>query len=218
MPCGALAEITACSMLGEARCRAPMGNLVAYRFLLFDLDGTLLDEERKIRARTHEVLRGLMERGIGVGFATGRPPRSAHRYVEDLRPTGPLVFFNGCFVWDVAQACCLQSACLELDVAVEALRVAAREGAHANVYLEDEIYVDTVSATAAASAKKDGVEQIAVGDLSAWLLARGAAPTKILFIHPAAAIAALEHELRAAIGDGPVLVNSEPDYSVSHVG
>jgi Cof subfamily protein (haloacid dehalogenase superfamily) len=182
-----------------------------YRFLLFDLDGTLLMPDRQVHAEVAQTLGALQAAGIGVGFATGRPPRSVQPYVDALSPTGPNICFNGALVWDLAEGRALFSRGLEREPAITALEVARRLDVHANLYVGDEIFIEAVSETSRASAVKDGVEQEPVGALAPWLRAREAAPTKILFIDEPDRLVALERELRAG-DDTSVLVRSEPTY------
>ncbi len=184
---------------------------MSYRFLLFDLDGTLLDSQRNIRARSLQVLQGLMARGLGVGFATGRPLRAVRPYTDALRPTGPLVCFNGALVWDLARGEVIAAHNLGRDLAIRALELARTQHVHANLYLGDDIYIERVSDVSQASARKDGVEQIPVGPLDEWLRARTDAPVKVLFIAEPAKLPALAAAVRATQA-GAVLVNSEPDY------
>jgi Cof subfamily protein (haloacid dehalogenase superfamily) len=152
-----------------------------------------------------------MERGVRVGFATGRPPRSVRPYVEELAPTGPLVCFNGGLVWDLATERALASRELDVNDAAAALGIARELGVHANLYIGDDIFIEEESETSRASAEKDGVVQQVVGELAPFLHGRGQGPTKILFIAPPARLAKLHFALRERDSTN-VLVNSEPDY------
>lgn len=183
-----------------------------HRFLLFDLDGTLLDSQRRIRPRNLATLTALMADGVGVGFATGRPPRATRPYVERLRPTGPLVCFNGAVTWDVRSRAVLDAHRLRPEVALAALALARERGVHANLYLDDDIYIEAVTDVSLASAHKDGVEQVPVGPLDEWLAARADAPVKVLFIAEPAKLPPLAAAIRDRCGEEVVLVNSEPDY------
>ncbi|NYG59525.1 hypothetical protein BJ980_002448 [Nocardioides daedukensis] len=66
-----------------------------------DLDGTLLDAEGQVSARTREVLRELDHRGIPVVFVTGRPIRWMESLWNDVGGHGLAVCSNGGIVYDV---------------------------------------------------------------------------------------------------------------------
>ncbi len=66
--------------------------------IALDLDGTLLTSDKRISARTKEVLQTVMKAGGKVAIATGRPPRTSIPFVRELGLTTPLINFNGALV------------------------------------------------------------------------------------------------------------------------
>ncbi|MBO6258694.1 MAG: HAD family phosphatase [Succinivibrio sp.] len=69
-----------------------------YRLLALDLDGTLLTSEKKISPRTLRVLKQAIDKGFAIVLTTGRHPRSALLYSEQLSPITEksyAVCFNG---------------------------------------------------------------------------------------------------------------------------
>ncbi|MEM7517930.1 MAG: HAD family hydrolase, partial [Planctomycetota bacterium] len=87
---------------GELRLSASMRTR-NYDAVLFDLDGTLLDEDGRIRERSRQALRELRERDVMVLLATGRSVISTKPVLEDLGLDTPAVTFNGAVVWDPAR-------------------------------------------------------------------------------------------------------------------
>jgi len=71
----------------------------AYDALLLDFDGTLLDSDERVPARTHEALRAAREEGVIVMSVTGRSLISARPVMDELQLDTPAVLFNGCAVW-----------------------------------------------------------------------------------------------------------------------
>lgn len=182
------------------------------RLLLFDLDGTLLGPGRRVSEANARALRSAMDRGIQVGFATGRSLRSASPWVEALRPTGPLILLNGGMVWDVSARRPLLERHLPRADARAALAVAAELGVHANLYLGERIAIAHGSETARRSEVKDGVPHTVVGDLVAHLDGQSDDPFKVLCIDETGGIGALADRLRQVLEFGSVLVHSEPTY------
>lgn len=67
----------------------------AYRALLLDLDGTLLDARGSVRPRNREALRRLQAQGVRVMIVTGRSAISAIPIVHELSLETVAVVFNG---------------------------------------------------------------------------------------------------------------------------
>ncbi|HEF4759965.1 TPA: HAD family hydrolase [Pseudomonas putida] len=65
------------------------------RFLLSDMDGTLLLPDHSLSQRTIEAVRSLREAGVLFSLATGRPPRAMLQTIEALGVDLPTAAFNG---------------------------------------------------------------------------------------------------------------------------
>ena len=68
-----------------------------YQMVAFDLDGTLLQSNRRISDSTVEYLQSLDRRGLKLAFCTGRSSRSTYEHIQKLglsRPF-PVVCTNG---------------------------------------------------------------------------------------------------------------------------
>lgn len=70
-----------------------------YRLIALDMDGTVLDEEKRISSRNKEAIRAAVDAGIIVMFATGRGYMSAMPYVRELHLQSPLITVNGSEIW-----------------------------------------------------------------------------------------------------------------------
>jgi HAD superfamily hydrolase (TIGR01484 family) len=65
------------------------------RAVVFDLDGTLLDENREISALNRQVIRDLRTQGIQVFLASGRTYMSMLPYYQSLDLDTPIISYNG---------------------------------------------------------------------------------------------------------------------------
>ncbi len=68
------------------------------KLLVLDIDGTLVNNEKKITPKTKEALFSAMEAGHSVMIASGRPTPGVQRYVEELelkRFGGYTLTYNG---------------------------------------------------------------------------------------------------------------------------
>jgi len=63
--------------------------------LLADVDGTLVDSQKRITARAKAAIEKLTEAGIKFAVTSGRPPRGMKMIVEAVKLSAPLAAFNG---------------------------------------------------------------------------------------------------------------------------
>lgn len=75
-----------------------LGHRPKISLLAFDLDGTLLNRQRRILDSNISTLHQLMARGIKVTVCSGRMPYAQRRYVEQMGFIGPYVAGNGCLI------------------------------------------------------------------------------------------------------------------------
>ena len=69
------------------------------RMLITDLDNTLLRTDKTISAYSAAVLQNLIERGVVLGFATGRPIRAVRTWLSLPVPMRVEIFHNGAVVY-----------------------------------------------------------------------------------------------------------------------
>ena len=65
------------------------------RFLLSDMDGTLLLPDHSLSQRTIDAVRSLRDAGVLFSLATGRPPKAMLQQIEALGVDLPTAAFNG---------------------------------------------------------------------------------------------------------------------------
>lgn len=72
-----------------------------YKLIALDMDGTLLNEEKKVTQRTKDAICAAKNKGVTVVLATGRPIEGVHRYLEELNMLGDndyVLSYNGSLV------------------------------------------------------------------------------------------------------------------------
>lgn len=67
--------------------------------IAFDMDGTLLNEKKKISWRTKHYLKKLSKQGHKIILASGRPSRALIRYYKELQLDTPMICYNGANVF-----------------------------------------------------------------------------------------------------------------------
>lgn len=165
------------------------------RLVAFDLDGTLLSSERTISARNRAAVAGLVERGVRVVICTGRPPRTARVFAEQLELVDLAIVYNGGAVYNFAEERALARFDFSAEVAREA--VAKVRAEHPGVmcglesaygwFVDSGRYEIVRQGTLPYETEPDGV-----GDIVDFM--RGEV-TKLLFWHPATPIEALARTL-----------------------
>ncbi len=73
------------------------------KLVAFDLDGTLLRRDKTISSRNQSAVAGLVERGVRVVLCTGRPPRTARVFAEQLGIVDLAIVYNGGAVYNFAE-------------------------------------------------------------------------------------------------------------------
>lgn len=67
------------------------------KVIVLDLDGTLLNSNKKISHRNILALKGIEKTGIKLIFATARPPRVVKFTELDIRLLGSMIYYNGAY-------------------------------------------------------------------------------------------------------------------------
>src|SRR5205823_5170478 len=70
------------------------------RLVAIDLDGTLLDRDKKVSDQTVRALRCLPGAGVKVVIASARPPRSVRHIYAQLGLDTWQINYNGALIWD----------------------------------------------------------------------------------------------------------------------
>lgn len=94
------------------------------KVIVLDIDGTLLNHEKRITEKTREVLIQAQENGHRIILASGRPTSGMFPFAKQLRMEkhhGLLVSFNGACVTDCESGATLFSQAIPLDLAKQVL-------------------------------------------------------------------------------------------------
>ncbi|MGN0778365.1 MAG: Cof-type HAD-IIB family hydrolase [Aristaeellaceae bacterium] len=174
----------------------------------FDLDDTLLRDDRTISAYTVAVLRKAAAMGIKIIPASGRARESMRPYVEQLGCASAYIACNGAEVYtpDHQPLRCSQ---LSPEQARMAAQFAAEHGCYAQVYAGDSFYYSMKGEHAEAYARSSRLHGVYVGDLVQFITS----PTpKVLMIDEPARIAHMLMEGQALFGHQLSLTCSKPYF------
>src|SRR5712691_2779474 len=114
------------------------------KLLVIDIDGTLLNPEEKITARTRASVRAAQEAGIVVTLATARRYCNTAEIANELGLLGPIILYDGAMIVRHPDAKIVNSRPLRADIAQQAVEVLVRHGiqpvVHPDGGLEEEIW------------------------------------------------------------------------------
>lgn len=174
----------------------------------FDLDDTLLRDDRTISDFTVSVLRRLREAGIHVIPASGRAKASMRPLVERIGCASLFIACNGAEVYS-PEGTLLHREQMDVPLAREVARFARENDCYAQTYRDEFFYFSMQGHWAEAYAASSFLQGVYVGDLEAYLTG----PTsKILLMAEDARIAALLPVARAQFAGRLSVCCSKPYF------
>ncbi len=150
------------------------------RLLVLDIDGTIAGQSNTIRQPVIDAVQAVQAQGIKVAIATGRMFRSARRFHEMVGSTLPLMAYQGAWIQDPDSPEPQRHWAVPQPLIAELLDFLEqpewREALSVHCYVNDQLYVRTLTSTSQTYAERSGIPPHAIGDLRAL----PAAPTKLL--------------------------------------
>ncbi len=113
-----------------------------YRLLALDMDGTVLNSEKKITPRTAAAMREAMARGKEVFFATGRCPTEVRGDLKDFPEMNYVLCLSGALVLDLHRGETLANVTIPRELVEKILSVADGLDAMVTLYAGDDVFVE----------------------------------------------------------------------------
>jgi Cof subfamily protein (haloacid dehalogenase superfamily) len=178
------------------------------RLVVSDVDGTLVDDEKRVTPATVAAVRRLREAGIGFTIVSARP-MSGMRWIADLLEIeGAMGAFNGGTVFR-RDGSVERRALVPADVARGVLALVG-DAAETWVFADDQWYATDGSAPHTASERKASSQEPEVRHDFGDLMDRC---DKLTFVSDdAAALHALSERAKAAFGDRATIAQSQTYY------
>ena len=112
-----------------------------YRLIAFDMDGTLLDDNKRISQKTIDVLNRMAKKGVVLVPATGRPLCGVATDLNKIEGVRYVITCNGAGIYDWTTKTCLHSECMKLDSYLPMLEELDKLNVMADSFLEGEAYM-----------------------------------------------------------------------------
>jgi Cof subfamily protein (haloacid dehalogenase superfamily) len=180
------------------------------RLIALDLDGTLVGPDLTIRPRVRDAIAQARERGVAITIVTGRMLAAARPFAHQLGIDGALVCYQGAAIFNVTTGQVVQMTPVRQDVTREVLAWAAERGIHAQCYLDDKLYLQSINEFSKRYTDLARVEPHLVPSLSEMFHDR---PTiKIVLVDNPAPSEQHLAALTSLLGDRAYLTRSNVDF------
>lgn len=173
-----------------------------FKLLALDIDGTLLNSDKAVSARTRSAVDGARDAGVHLVLVTGRRHPAARRVAEMLGGDVPLVLHNGALVVECGRV--LRCRPLPLETARRAIELGRTHGAdpvvHYGQQAEGRLLVEGVQTSNTLLAyylDKSHPDVTRVDDLAAALAED---PIQVMFGGALAGMDAFSLRLKGALG------------------
>lgn len=184
--------------------------VTAPRLVAFDLDGTLLGEEKILAPRVLDAIARMRARGIEGCVVTGRMYRSALPYVRQLHFEAPVVCYQGAAVIDPVTDDVLLDTPLRNACALELDDYAHANDLHLQLYANDRYYCQERNRFSDRYARISGVEPIVVPSLRVQFETWDA--TKAVIVADPAVVAQHLPAVKAMFGSRAYVTRSMPHF------
>lgn len=183
-----------------------------YRMIAADLDDSLLNDRLAISPEDREAVLRAVEAGVKVVLATGRMFRSALPYALELGLDTPLVTYQGAYAAFPGSGAVLYHRPVPMDLALSLLERIEPLGYHTNIYIDDSLIVEKMTAESRLYQSISGVEPVVAGSLGAYLRRVGREPTKVLVVAGEEKLDRLREELKGDFEGKLHITKSKPFF------
>ncbi|MEH0835240.1 pyridoxal phosphatase [Pectobacterium cacticida] len=113
---------------------------MTYRVIALDLDGTLLNQQKKILPESISALTLARQQGIQVMIVTGRHHSAIHPFYQGLQLDTPAICCNGTYVYDYLQCRASHTNPLSVTQAKDVIALLEASNIHGLMYADDDMY------------------------------------------------------------------------------
>lgn len=166
---------------------------MSIRAIAFDLDDTLMHDDRTVSAYTVDIMRRAAEKGIFIIPASGRARDSMISYVKLLGCAAMYIACNGAEVWSSSHEL-LRRVSFPLETSAEISRFADENGCYAQTYHGRHFYYNRQDVWAERYAESSMLTGLYTPELVPFI--REHPSSKILMMHEPVVIARMLREAR----------------------
>ena len=116
-----------------------------YKLIAIDLDGTLLNSFGEITPKTKDVLNQVIEKGIKVVLASGRPVSAIENIATEIGSKEYLISGNGALVYDMREEKVIYDKFLTKEQVLGIVDICEENSIYCNVYTETEVIAKSLN-------------------------------------------------------------------------
>ena len=191
-----------------------MQNKLSPNLIAFDLDDTLLNDNRQIDEETVLALRECADRGIYIVLCSGRAEEAILPFVRRLEIAGKetgryLIAINGCSIFDLHERKQIYCRKVDSDILLRTNEIAESWGLRTEVYTPDTIFYREETKWTKLDVDLCGLKGQVVEDYDSFLKTPF---TKMLVPGEPELLQKLQTELRKEFGERAVIFVSKPYF------
>ena len=191
-----------------------MQNKLSPNLIAFDLDDTLLNDNRQIDEETVLALRECADRGIYIVLCSGRAEEAILPFVRRLEIAGKetgryLIAINGCSIFDLHERKQIYCRKVDSDILLRTNEIAESWGLRTEVYTSDTIFYREETKWTKLDVDLCGLKGQVVEDYDSFLKTPF---TKMLVPGEPELLQKLQTELRKEFGERAVIFVSKPYF------
>ena len=184
------------------------------KLIAFDLDDTLLNDNREITDLTVRAIRECAQKGIYIVLCSGRAEDAILPFVRRLEIAGLeagrfLIAINGCSIFDLHKRQNVFCRKVQSEVLLRANEIAESYGLRSEVYTPDTIYYREATKWTKLDVDLCGLKGVAVQDYESFLQQEF---TKMLIPGEPEQLLELQKILRDEFNDRAVIFTSKPYF------
>ncbi len=184
-----------------------------YKLVALDLDGTLISDDLVISDEVKTAIREAVAQGVVVTLATGRMFSSARQFADELGLSVPLICYQGAMVRHSITEETIYHQPIPYELAREFLTFTQKRGYYTQVYVDDHMYVPSLTEEALYYSGLARVPAQPVGDLMQFIDRPERAPTKLVIVTAEERTLAVLQEMQAAFSDRLYVTRSHPRFT-----
>jgi Cof subfamily protein (haloacid dehalogenase superfamily) len=185
------------------------GFFIHYKLVAADMDGTLLDSNGGISAKTIAAIKKAAEKNVIFTVCTGRPIQGVEKYSHALSLDVPFITYNGAMIVMGRSKEIIYQQDVEPEDARSVLKIARELGTTFIVWSNNKLYASTLNDKVHSYKQLSGVEPIKIED-DEMLVKQGI--TKLLWINTPEELTHYQDLLKSRLSDSISYYTSKPTF------
>lgn len=182
---------------------------IHYKLVAVDMDGTLLDSNGSISAKTIAAIKKAAEKNIIFTVSTGRPIQGVEKYSHALSLDVPFITYNGAMIVMGRSKDIIYQQNVESEDARSVLQLARQLGTTFIAWSNNQLYASVLNEQVHNYKQLSGVEPIKIND-DEMLIKQGI--TKLLWINSPETLAHYQNILKDKLSDSISYYTSKPIF------